>query len=157
MRDNLPKNAHLKQLLVSRMKEIIADKIEMIKAEIASATDSRNNETKSSVGDKYETGRAMVQYELEKAQVQLEKNIQIEQELIKIDLLKQHIKAGLGSLIVTSEGNYFISIGIGKIEIGNDIVFCISLTSPIGNELQNKHEGEKLLFQGKEIYISAIL
>ncbi len=157
MTDNNAAYTHLKQLLVNRLKEIFADKIVMTKAEIASATDSRNNETKSSVGDKYETGRAMVQYELEKAQVQLEKNIQIEQELIKIDIHKSHNKAGLGSLIVTSEGNYFIAIGIGKVEIENENIFCISLNSPIGKELQHKREGDKLLLQGKEIYIFAIV
>ena len=146
----------LKRLIVTRLKEIIADKKSMIKTEIESATNSRNNETKSSAGDKYETGRAMVQYELEKAQVQLEKINELENELLRIDVSKKNNKVEYGSLVFTNDNKYFTSIGLGKIELNDEPVFCISLNSPIGNILQNKKAGENVSFRGKEITITGI-
>jgi transcription elongation GreA/GreB family factor len=156
MPDIISVNDDLKRMIVTRMKEIIADKKSMIKSEIESATNSRNNETKSSAGDKYETGRAMVQYELEKAQVQLEKINELENELLRIDVSKKNNKVEYGSLVFTNDNKYFISIGLGKIELNNEPVFCISLNSPIGKILQNKKAGEKVSFRGKEITITGI-
>ncbi|TNF41120.1 MAG: hypothetical protein EP310_07770 [Bacteroidetes bacterium] len=77
-------------------------------------------------------------------------------ELLKIDINKANHKVELGSLVFTNGGNYFISIGLGKIEIENEPVYCISLISPIGKILQNKKPGEKINFQGKEIIILKI-
>lgn len=151
------KDSKFKLLIINRLKENIAEKISSIKTEIESATDSRNNETKSSAGDKYETGRAMVQYELEKAQVQLGKTLWLEKELSKIDILKTHDQAMFGSLVITTQGNYFIAIAWGKIEVDEETIYCISLSSPVGKTLQNKCVGDKVNFQGNEICITQIL
>ena len=151
------KESKLKLLIISRLKENIAEKISSINTEIESATDSRNNETKSSAGDKFETGRAMVQYELEKAQVQLGKTLWLEKELSKIDILKTHNQAMFGCLVITTQGNYFIAVAWGKIEVDEETVFCISLSSPLGKILQNKRVGDTVNFQGNEICITRIL
>jgi transcription elongation GreA/GreB family factor len=45
---------------------------------------------------------------------------------------------------------------LGKIEIEDEAIYCISLISPIGKALQNKKAGEKIDFQGKEILVTKI-
>jgi len=157
MTDNLSKEIKLKALIVKRLIETIDEKAAIVKSEIQLAIETRDNETKSNVGDKYETTREMMQLEIEKNMLQLNKYDLQKNELLKINIQKTHKKVELGSLVFTPENTYFISIGLGKIEIENEPVYCISLNSPIGKIIQDKKAGEKFNFQGKEIFITKII
>lgn len=128
-------------------------KISTAKSAIASAIDSRDNETKSSVGDKFETGRAMMQLEQQKNEVQLAKAVSLKQTLqqIKIELKKE--KGELGALVQTSNGTFLLSIGLGKIMVENQTLYAISMASPMGKVLFGKKTGDELMFQGKTIKI----
>jgi hypothetical protein len=145
-----------KNLLVNHLQKILDARIETVLREIEMAKESRDNETKNSVGDKYETSRTMAQFELEKNNLLLNKTILLKNELSQIDLHKNYHKAEYGSLVLTSTGDYFISIGLGKIEIENKTVYCISLASPIGKVLNNKKAGDVINFQGKPVSITNI-
>jgi len=157
MTDNNINYSQIKTLILNRLKKIIDEKAAIIRTEIQLAHETRDNETKSNVGDKYETTREMMQLEIEKNRIQLHKFEVLKNELSKIDVYKTHNKIEYGSLVITSENKYFISIGLGKIEIENDAVYCISLISPIGKTLQDKKVGEKINFQGKEIFVTKII
>ncbi len=147
----------IKESIFNQIMEIIDDRIETIKLAIDSARESRDNETKCTVGDKYETGRSMMQFEMEKNRVQLNKTLNLKNELSQINLHKKNNKVTLGSLVNVSNGSYFISIGIGKLEVANKTIYSISLASPIGELLNNKKVGDKFEFQGKEITIIEIV
>lgn len=147
----------LKEILVNQLNVILDKRIETANRDIQLAIESRDNETKSTAGDKYETGRAMVQFELEKNKVQLNKAIQLKNQLLQIDLHKKYKKAVFGSVVKTAQDNYFISIGLGKINVGDDSYIAISLASPIGMLLNNKKEGDFFSFQDKKITITEIL
>jgi hypothetical protein len=147
----------LKEILVNQLSGILDKRIETANRDIQLAIESRDNETKSTAGDKYETGRAMVQFELEKYKVQLNKAIQLKNQLLQIDLHKKFEKAVFGSIVITAQDNYFISIGLGKINVGDDLYIAISLASPIGMILNNKKEGDFFSFQDKKITITEIL
>ncbi|KAF0236246.1 MAG: transcription elongation [Prolixibacteraceae bacterium] len=156
MTDHLFTEINLKALILKRLLETIDEKASIIKNEIQLAIETRDNETKSNVGDKFETTREMMQLEIEKNVLQLNKYKLQKNELLKININKTCKNVEPGSLVFTAENTYFFSIGIGKIEIENETVFCISLISPIGKTLQNKKAGEKINFQGKEISILKI-
>jgi transcription elongation GreA/GreB family factor len=156
MTDNLSKEIKLKALILKRLIDEIDKKAAIVKNEIQLAIETRDNETKSNVGDKYETTREMMQLEIEKNALQLNKYELQKNELLKINIQKLYKEVELGSLVFTAENTYFISIGLGKIEIENEPVYCISLISPIGKALQNKKAGDKINFQGKEILVTKI-
>ena len=145
--------SEIKQKLVDHLLAILDDKIETVMCEIEMAKEARDNETKNSVGDKYETNRTMAQFELEKNSLLLNKTILLKNELLQIDVHKKCDKAEFGSFVQTSEGDYFISIGLGKTDIENKPVYCISLASPIGKMLNNKKTGDLLNFKGKAMTI----
>ena len=147
----------IKEQLLNHLHELLNKKIETLQQYIQLAKESRDNETKSSVGDKYETGRAMVQMELEKNQSQLNQILNQKNELEKIDVAKLSIAAEFGAIIITNLGNYFLSIGIGRIEMDNKSWFCISISSAAGQVLYGKETGDVIQFQGKEIEIQMIL
>ena len=118
--------------------------------------ESFDSETKSSAGDKHETGRAMLQLEMEKASQQLEGISIMNQILSKVDISKSSKIAHLGSVVITNKANYFLSISAGQLSVENNTYFAISISSPIGKLLLGKKENEEVLFNGNLIKIKEI-
>lgn len=148
---------NIKPSIIKQINKFLDEKISSSQQAADSAKESRDNETKSSVGDKYETGRTMMQYEVEKNRIQLNKALILKNEIARIDLQKKCEIVEYGSLVYTSYGNYFISFAAGKIEVNNTIFYCISLASPIGNSLKGNRAGDHFHFQGKEYFIKSII
>ena len=147
----------LKKIIYKQLSEIVDKKIDTATRSIKSAKEARDLETKSSVGDKYETGRAMMQFELEKNEVQLSKALNLKKELSQIDFQKEYHSVEFGSFVISNQGNYFISIGIGKIEVNNETCYSISLASPIGKLLHGKKIGDNIQFQERGYIIKNIV
>ena len=147
----------LKKQIHNQLINQLDQKAETAKIAIQSAKESRDNDTKSSAGDKFETGREMMQIEIDKSEAQLGKALKLKSELLQINIKNIYEKVEFGSLVYTSEGVYFISIGIGKIDIDSERIFAISLASPIGKLLHQKVIGDKIQFQGREFIINDII
>lgn len=111
--------------------------------------ESKANETKSSVGDKYETGRAMLQIDEDKILSQLQFNRFTQGQLEQIKLNEKTDRVQNGSLVQTGKGLYFVGIGLGKVKVGSTLCYCVSLQSPVGKALI----GQKL---GAEIAINQV-
>lgn len=145
-----------KEEIINEIIRQLDDRISFLKQSIQAAKESRDNETKSSVGDKYETGRAMVQMELEKNQAQLNKTEALKSSLTKIAINKPTKQIEFGSFVRTTQGQYFIAIPFGKVEVNGSPVFCISMASPIAQILAGKRAADRVIFQKKEIEIQEI-
>lgn len=147
----------LKESICRQLQEMLATKIEMTTAAISSLRTAKNSDTKSSAGDKYETGRAMMQMELDKEEQQLNQTTRLKNELASINLEKKHSRVEFGSLVETNQGIYFISIPVGKITVADLDYFVLSMASPVGKLLEGKKIGEKMVFQGREFVIQGVL
>jgi len=117
---------------------------------------SKRNETKSSVGDKYETGRAMIQLEEEKNHQQLSNLLAAKAVLTRIDPKEQHQRVQIGSLVQSDQGNYYIAIGIGKLKVDQQVFFVISPKSPIGQLMMQQTKGATIVFNKRTINILKI-
>lgn len=146
-----------KKKVFEYLSSLVNRQIDTFKSAVLSAESSKNNETKSSAGDKYETGRAMMQMEQNKNEVQLQKAQQLRLILNQIDLNKKEDRIEQGSLVVTDNGVYFISIGIGKVEVDHVNYYCISVQSPIGMLLLGKSTGDSVIFLNKKIKVLHLL
>jgi transcription elongation GreA/GreB family factor len=146
----------IKELIMQQLLVIVDEKIEIANNAIQSATEARDNESKSSAGDKYETGREMMQIEIDKSTVQLNHAMHLKEELSRITVSKMLKKATFGSLIVTNQETYFLSIGIGKLMVNEENIYVISIDSPLGKSFFNKRVGEHVIFQAKELIIQEI-
>jgi transcription elongation GreA/GreB family factor len=62
-----------------------------------------------------------------------------------------------GSLVQTSRGNYFLSVGLGKISVEGQDFWAISPTSPIGELMYKKTVGHQFSFNGTKFAIEHIL
>jgi transcription elongation GreA/GreB family factor len=132
-------------------------RLDTISKTISELQESLTSETKSSAGDKHETGRAMVQLEREKAGQQLAEIQKVNQLLSKIDLSKSGTFIGLGSLVYTTKANYFISISAGALEVDNIQYYAIAANTPIAQLLIGKTVGDKISFRANDFIIKAII
>lgn len=117
------------------------------------ARQSAANETKSSAGDKHETGRALLQLDQEKNARQLTEAKELKEKLLKIDPLLTSPIVSLGSVVLTSSGNFYISIAAGKIGTGGDFYFAISPASPIATKLMGLRSGDRIILNGRDYEI----
>lgn len=115
-----------------------------------------NEETKSSAGDKYETGRAMMHLEKEKLAEQLADASKMKVALGKIEPEKSNDKIGLGSLVKTPQAIYFIAVSLGLLKLNNKSAFVISPISPIGQAMIDKKKGDVFSFGGKTVEIEEV-
>lgn len=146
----------IKQQLFNLCKGFVNKRLQTVEEIISSNQKALQSETKSSVGDKHETGRAMLQLEMEKASQQLEGISIMNQILSKIDISKSSKTAHLGSVIITDKANYFLSISAGQLSFENNNYFAISVSSPIGKLLLGKKENDVFSFQGNTVKILKI-
>ena len=147
----------LKQTIHNQLLHTAETKLTTLHQEIAGIKEARNNDTKSSAGDKFETGRQMMQIELDRLEGIYSQTNQLKTQLNLIDLTKQHTKVGMGSLVTTNQGSYYISVGLGKVEVNNKAYFALSLSSPIGKLLNGKAVGDKIEFNSREFFVEKIL
>ncbi|MFY0602360.1 MAG: 3-oxoacyl-ACP synthase [Flavobacteriaceae bacterium] len=146
----------IKEKLYKLCNEYVNQRLKNVQQTILSHQKALNSEIKSSAGDKHETGRAMLQLEMEKAGQQLVGIREMKETLAKIDVSKEAPVASLGTLIETNLGHYFLSISAGQLVVAGNSYFAISVSSPIGKLLLGKKAGERLSFNGKEIDIQKI-
>lgn len=144
-----------KKLLQAAMAAVTVN-ISTAETAVASAKESKLNETKSSAGDKFETGRAMMQVEQEKAEMRLAQANQLMGILKNLNIEKDFSQAALGSLVTTDQHSYFLSIGIGKLMIDGKTFYAISELSPIGQLLIGKIEKDTIKFREQNITIQQI-
>lgn len=136
----------IKKELYEACQVFVTKKHQTIKNTIASNKKALLSETKSSAGDKHETGRAMLQLEMEKAGQQLVEIQYLKVTLAKIDVNKSSNLVCLGSVVHTTKANYFLAISSGKITIDTTDYYAISPNSPIGKELLGKKKGDTIQF-----------
>ena len=148
---------NIKQQLYQKCQEFVKGKLQTIEKTIQSNMHALNSETKSSAGDKHETGRAMLQLEMEKAGQQLKVVNEMQQQLDRIDLKTNSNLVRLGSVVLTDQMNYFISVSAGQVKIESKSFFAISLNSPIGELLLGKEEGDAILFRDQKIKIEKVM
>lgn len=145
-----------KQQLYKACQTFIANRLITVKNMISDIEQGLQSETKSSAGDKHETGRAMLQLEREKAGQQLAEVQKLQEVLSKIDIKKQYSKIVLGSVVETSGLNYFIAISAGEITLKNQKYFAISPSTPIGKLLMAKENGDEIRFRNSTFVITNI-
>jgi hypothetical protein len=106
----------IKELLYSHCESSLRCRLINYKKRSDELYESLNSETKSSAGDKHETGRAMIQIDREKNGKQI-KEVEKEYELFsKINSNVVLNSVGLGSVVVSKENQYYIAISAEAFE-----------------------------------------
>lgn len=143
-----PYHQHCMDLLVKRGEEI--------RAAMDAVQQSANSETKSTAGDKHETARAMAQLEVEMLSKQLEEVNKSIALLKRIPTNTTSSSVQHGSVVETSIGTFYLSVGLGNLIVAGKNIMAISTDSPLAMAIMGKQAGEKIEWRGKPMHVIAI-
>ena len=97
-------------------------------------TRASNNDTKSSMGDKYETSREMLQQEINNLQRQLNECIKQQNLLLKMNT-ESCDKVQKGALVKTDKGMFYIAVSLGELKLDSTKIMSISEDSPLAKAM----------------------
>jgi len=147
----------LKEKLLQFCHQYITTRLESIHTAIQDARVSTEAETKSTAGDKHETGRAMIQLELESLARQLDECKKVKSELESISIGHSSGVVKTGSLVKTVHGNFFVSISAGKMEIEGEVYHTLAINTPLGALLKGKRQGDSFTLNGRSYVVEEVL
>jgi transcription elongation GreA/GreB family factor len=148
--------AALKEQLYLLCSEYISKREAEIKKVIADAQEAAANDTKSSAGDKYETGREMMQQEISQNQGRLNELNKLKATLEHISPTQKGAVALPGSIVYTNNGNFYIAISAGVLKADGTGFYAISAASPVGAKLMGQRVGYEFELNGKKFVVEGV-
>ena len=128
----------------------LKEKISLLQQERKAVSEGILEDTKSSAGDKFETGRENMTQDLKTIEGTIEKLQEDLDEIYRVQSIKSNSEAVReGSLIQLGTDFFLISASIGQLEVDGKKYFLLSRNSPLGQVLIGKKKGENVLFRGK--------
>mgnify|MGYP001551726149 CR=1 FL=1 len=146
----------LKHLVHAQCVALLAERIRNAEAGVEEAMEAGRSDTKSSAGDKHETGRAMAQLESEKQQAALGNLRDLARTLHGIDPDRRCIRIERGALIQMEQGLFYVATALGKVQAERYDVMVISPESPLVTALAPMKVGEVREFKGIRYWLTGI-
>ena len=134
----------------------IAQRMAAARTAMQAAQESSSSETKSSAGDKYETGREMANAERDRHATQLQQARQQQAELLRISPDAPCDTVRPGALVHSSLGWFYLGIGAGQLVVAGRACVAVSAGAPLALALKGKRAGEEAVFQGRVVQVLAV-
>ena len=148
---------NLKNELYKRCLDYVHQRMAAAEIAVKEAQNASNDDTKSSAGDKYETGRAMMQQEKDRNLAQLNEANKLKVALNRISADHTSPTIETGSLVITSNENFYLAVNAGVINLEDENYYAVSPLSPIGLKLKGHRKGDEFMFNGKHYKIKMIV
>jgi transcription elongation GreA/GreB family factor len=148
---------HLKKRILTNIDLHLNQKLKDLNVMMQDLHEASKNETKSTVGDKHETSKAMMHLEQEKLGNQI-KEIELQlKEFNAVNFDTHSNQVVVGSLVETNLGYFFIATAIGKIQIDNLFVFAITNKSPLGSKFLGLKPNDSIEFNNLNYIIISVM
>lgn len=144
----------LKEKLLNKCVEQQWEVVRQLEKEITDAQKMANDYGQPK--DRYDAFRTKLMRQIEMYAKQMDKAKLIVNTLGKIPLNREFKKVEFGAIIITDKQKLFVSAGLGKIEMDEDIYYAISPMVPIYLALESKTKNEEVNFKGMLITIKDI-
>ena len=147
----------LKAALHQRCMQYAEARIHTAEQAMHNAQEAANEEGKSSAGDKYETGRAMMQIERDKAAQQVDESLKLKRilESIRTDVYMD--KIALGAAVLSDDINFYIAISVGKMQVEGKDFIAMAANAPVAQLLMGLKVGDTFHFNGRQHVVRSIL
>jgi hypothetical protein len=149
--------SELKEQLHQLSRVYLDTNIRDIEAAIADRREAIAGETKSSMGDKYETTREMLQQDIN---MNIERLSKTKAELTVLNTIDPYTHGNIittGSLVYTSKGNFYIAVSAGHFIIDGMKYYIVSSSSPIAICMKGKSQGDTFDMNGRLHIIEKVL
>ncbi|MCR8560713.1 3-oxoacyl-ACP synthase [Mucilaginibacter sp. BJC16-A38] len=147
----------LKKELYNQCLNYVQKSMEAAQLAINEAQKASTDDTKSSAGDKYETGREMMQQETDRNMKQLNEANKLKVALNKISPNTVADNVDTGSVVITNSGNFYVAVSAGILTVKDEKYFAISPGSPIGIKLMGQKAGAEVKLNDKLYHIKAVI
>lgn len=145
----------MKKQIIDACLKTLDGRITDVRLELQKLKEDLGAETKSSMGDKYETSREMMTQERGKLSERLD-NLQKQRAAFGLLDEEAHQVIKNGSMVQTNIATYLIVTAFGSIDVEGRKVFVISQAAPLAQELMGKKEGSKISLNGRTQVILAV-
>ena len=136
-----------KQKVHNECMAVINKQLNTIENAVQEARETLSSESKSTAGDKHETGRAMAQLEMEKLGMQHQTVLKLKRHLQQLKPEVENKQVLAGSLLETNEPRfYYVSVGLGIITVDGKEIMAVSPASPIVQQMLGKKANETYTF-----------
>lgn len=133
----------------------ISESLRDLSVQFSALQDASSVETKSSAGDKYETGRESIRQSRALLERQLQTTRQWEANIQKIPV-EPVPDVREGALVLLDMGWIWVSVSFGKLVVQGSEIQGVSVVSPLVMALKNRKKGDTASFRGKNIEILEI-
>jgi len=134
----------------------VRSRIEQINGSLEQAREASQQETKSSAGDKYETGREMMRIQSDMQALHLYEAQDLLHRLDRIDASQIHTTVRPGAVVRTDAGLYFICQSLGPVILDGVEYQTMSLASPLGKVLKGLSAGDTAPFRDGIVSLLAV-
>lgn len=129
-----------RKTIIAQLHQMTEEKMQQFQGLIDDLRSS-NTETKSSMGDKYETSREMLQQEV----MQIQRQLAVFQEhQVQVKKLTENSSEVIktGSIVKTTFGNFVIITSLGEFQVNGEKFISISEQTPLAQQLMGKVVGD---------------
>lgn len=145
-----------KQQLFEQSKTILLMRIADGEKAMQDAQEAANSEEKSSMGDKYETGRAMSQLAKDMSAKQVFENKQELTNLLKLENTKTDKTIIQGSVVLANKKIFYIAVGLGVINFNEIQITVLSPKAPLAQLMFGKKAGDFFELNKKQFVIETV-
>lgn len=139
-----------KESVVDAVASALQAALERGQSEFDALQGALSKETKSTAGDKHETGRAMVQLDMEQAGERLARAEAMMAVFRRLNPVEPRAAVGPGAWVITDSGQFFIGVAGGAVTLPDGAkLHVISADAPIAQALRGATAGATLEFRGK--------
>ncbi|HEX8549041.1 MAG TPA: hypothetical protein VF691_18895 [Cytophagaceae bacterium] len=149
------KNFEIKAAILEKCVELQSKTMGAAKQAMNDAQESANEE-KGSMEDKFDSFRESMHITRDMYARQLIESTNSYNILKRINPNVEHPAVILGAVVSTDLQNYFISVSIGEIKVGDQSYLTISPQTPLYQALAGKKKGEKFTFRDKTYTITNV-
>ncbi|RPG80740.1 MAG: 3-oxoacyl-ACP synthase [Crocinitomicaceae bacterium TMED114] len=140
-----------RDVVVQTVADALTASMDRARTELDTLRASLTKETKSTAGDKHETGRAMVQLEIEQAGQRFSRFEAMSLVFGRLNPEQPRKEVGPGAWVECGVGNFFIGVSLGALQLPDGTKFhAISSDAPLAVALRGAVAGSTAKFRGAQ-------
>lgn len=147
----------MREIILKHLMGHVDKDLEEAKARMASLKESLGAESKSSAGDKHETGRAMIHLEQERVQDTVGRLEHMRGVLVQRATQGKAIqRVSPGALVETTGPWVLVGIPMGKVQLPDALVLCVGAEAPLAQKWHGAQPGDQVVLGSQQLTIQAI-
>lgn len=147
----------MREIILKHLMGHVDKDLEEAKARMASLKESLGAESKSSAGDKHETGRAMIHLEQERVQDTVGRLEHMRGVLVQRATQGKAIqRVSPGALVETTGPWVLVGVPMGKVQLPDALVLCVGAEAPLAQKWHGAQPGDQVVLGSQQLTIQAI-